>query len=434
MRPFIVSKILFPFQEMLLGRKTFVFLKELEKSQWLDQRELREYQLRKLKKLLIHCNQNTLYYRRLFSDINFSPEKITDSAQFSLLPVIDKKTIRENFNELKALNLNNSLVKMSTGGSTGEPLTFFVDRDRVSYDKALRFRDRRWWGIGPGDYEAVLWGAPVELSKQDRLKRMRDLFFNSRLFSAFDMTEKTMHEYTGQIIKCRPRHIFGYSNAIYLFAQFAQRNKIDLAKCGVKVIFTTGEVLYDFQRETIQKVFGCQVANEYGAREVGFIAQECPEGSLHISENIIAENNSQGELIFTNLDSYGMPFIRYRSGDAGRIVDSNCPCGRKLKVLERIEGRANDILVTTEGKIIHPAVMNHIFRNIKGITGFQVIQKERDYLVINIMHNGAFSKDSEEIIKSNINEHMGLVRIQINRVDKITPEKSGKFRYVINES
>lgn len=433
MHPLIIEKILFPFHERLFGRKTFVFLKELERSQWLDEKELAEYQLSKLKKLLCHCSQNVVYYRRLFAAGGFVPEKLNDLNQFSRLPVLDKKTIRENFNELKAQNFGNRLVKMSTGGSSGEPLMFWVDKNRVSYDKALRLRDRKWWGIGAGDREAVFWGSPVELSKQDRLKKIRDAFFNSRLLSAFDMTEDTMPRYAEEITAYKPRHIFGYPSSIYLFAQFAQRNKIDLASAGVKVIFTTGEMLYDFQREIIQKTFDCPLADEYGARDVGFIAQECPKGSLHISENILVETNNQGELILTNLDSYGMPFLRYRTGDIGEINYSQCACGRKLKVLKKIEGRRNDMLVTAGGKMVHPAVMNHIFRSIEGVGEFQVIQKAQDYLLTNIVRNAKFSASTEQIIRAKISEHIGAVRIQVNFVDKITPEKSGKFRYVISE-
>ncbi len=425
MHPLIVAKILFPLHEAILGRKTFGCLKELERSQWFNEKELREYQFHKLRKLLSHCKQNVPYYRDLI-DVN-------DLDQLRELPVLDKDGIRKNFDSLQAHNLKKDLIKMSTGGSTGQPLIFFVDKNRVSYDKALRLRNRQWWGIGAGDREAVIWGSPIELSQQDRLKRLRDSFFNSRLFSAFDMTEKTMARYTSEIIHHKPLHIFGYPSSIYLFAQFAQRNKIDLTRMGTKVVFTTGEVLYGFQRDLLQRTFGCPVANEYGARDVGFIAQECPKGSLHISENIFVETNGQQELLLTNLDSYGMPFIRYRSGDIGSVSDSNCLCGRRLKILQRIEGRTNDMLVTKEGKTIHPAVMNHIFRDIEEVAGFQVIQKTRDCLVVNINKKGNFSASTEQIIRSKIFEHMGAIRIHINYVEKITSEKSGKFRYIISE-
>ncbi len=219
MYPLIVEKILFPFHERLFGRKTFVFLKELEQSQWLNEKELVEYQLSKLKKLLCHCSQNVPYYRRLFAAGGFVPEKLNDLSQFGRLPVLEKKTIRENFNDLKAQNFGNRLVKMSTGGSTGEPLIFWVDKNRVSYDKALRLRDRRWWGIGVGDREVVFWGSPVELSRQDRLKKIRDAFFNSRFLSAFDMTQESMLRYAEEITAYKPRHIFGYPSCAVCPAQ-----------------------------------------------------------------------------------------------------------------------------------------------------------------------------------------------------------------------
>lgn len=410
-----------------------MFLKELKHSQWLDTQQLEQFQLTRLKKLLCHCNDNVPYYRKLFTAKGFKPETITNLEQFSCLPTLDKPAIRDNIEDLKSRNLSGNLVQMSTGGSCGTPLIFWVDRDRLGYDKALRLRNREWWGIGSGDREAVFWGSPIELSKQDRLKKIRDMLVNSRLFSAFEMTEDNMRRYCEEIRQYKPRHIFGYPGSLYAFARFAQDHNLNLADLGVKVIFATGEMLYDFQRALIQKIFSAPVAAEYGARDVGFIAQECPKASMHISENIIVEADDSGELILTNLDSYGMPFIRYRSGDIGKVTHSSCACGRKLKILEKIQGRANDMLKTPSGRLIHPAIMNHIFRNIEGIREFQVIQKNIDYLVVNVARDGGYAQGLEEAIQEKITEYFGKIAIQVNFVNAVAPEKNGKFRYVISE-
>ena len=75
--------------------------------------------------------------------------------------------------------------------------------------------------------------------------------------------------------------LFGYPSALSLIAE-SESKGMCLADCGLRVVFCTSERLYD-HRNLIQRVFGCPVANGYGARDAGFIAHECPHGGMHIS-------------------------------------------------------------------------------------------------------------------------------------------------------
>src|SRR5690606_31821786 len=81
---------------------------------------------------------------------------------------------------------------------------------------------------------------------------------------------------------------------------------------GIRVAFCTSEVLRPEWRQVIGEVFGCGVANEYGARDAGFIARECPYGGLHITaEELIVEvvdesgqaqpAGVEGDILVTNL-------------------------------------------------------------------------------------------------------------------------------------
>src|SRR6185437_1041049 len=94
--------------------------------------------------------------------------------------------------------------------------------------------------------------------------------------------------------------------------------------------------LYDFQRRLVEKVFNCAVAMEYGARDAGLLANECPNGGFHIpAEGVLIEidapdSTGLGEIVVTNLYSKAMPIIRYRTGDVGRLLGGACSCGRGL--------------------------------------------------------------------------------------------------------
>ena len=99
--------------------------------------------------------------------------------------------MRANTEAFKATGARD-LTRSNTGGSSGEPLIFYLGKRRISADVAAKLRATRWWGVDIGDPEVVVWGAPVELSKQDRVRELRDRLFRTKLLSAFDMTEETM--------------------------------------------------------------------------------------------------------------------------------------------------------------------------------------------------------------------------------------------------
>lgn len=444
MNSVFVKNILFPLQEYLLGRSTFKYLAELEKIQWYSTADIHRYQLKKLHTLSVHCYQNVPYYTGVFNSLKLNPADIKTFEGLRKLPFLTKKIIRENPDSLKAKNMRNSLVRMNTGGSTGEPLIFYVDKRRQAYDKASAFRAKRWWGIDIGEKEIALWGSPIEITKQDRMKDFRDRITNTKLLSAFDMKEESMFRYIEVIQSYKPKHMFGYPSSIYLLANFCKHKNIDMKNVGIKVIFVTGELLYDYQKNLIQEIFGCTVANGYGGRDGGFIAHECPNGNMHITEDILVEiikddrvpakEGETGEIVVTHLDNFGMPFIRYRMGDMGKLSNKRCACGRATPILEAIEGRATDFIVTPDGKTLHALALIYVLRDIEGIEQFKIIQETKDYLEIKIIRNGKFSLAGEKIIDDKIKKLLGNeVKIAFDYEDFIESEKSGKYRYVVSK-
>ena len=338
-----------------------------------------------------------------------------------------------------------SLIRSNAGGSTGEPLIFYLGKRRISADIAAKMRATRWWGVDIGDPEIVIWGSPVELSRQNILRNLRDKLFKTKLLSAFDMSEEKIYEYVSIIRKYKPKHIFGYPSSIYLLAKFARQNNIKLHDIGVKVIFCTAERLYDHQRELILDVFGAPVANGYGGRDAGFIAHECPHGSMHITaESIIVEivdhegnplpAGYSGEIVITHLDSHDFPFIRYKTGDVGALSEDTCSCGRGLPILKNIEGRTTDFIITPDGKIMHGLSLVYVLRELEGIKEFKIIQEKPDCFIINIVKDSVFKTENETLIKDGFKKRIGTdIKIIFNYLPEIKAESSGKFRYVVSK-
>ena len=278
----LVSGLLFPLHERLKGHDSHVRLRELEATQWLDATKLAELQLRNLRRFLADIDTTVPYYTRLFAESGFVPADVVSLADLEKVPFLTKPLIRENVDRLKARGAG-KLIRYNTGGSGGEPLVFYMGLDRVSHDVAAKWRATRWWGVDIGDPEIVVWGSPIELGAQDWMRRIRDGLLRSELLPAFDMSERNLDRFVERIKARRPKMLFGYPSALAYIAQHAERRRERLDGLGIRVAFVTSECLYDHQRKQIERTFGCRVANGYGGRDSGFIAHECPMGSLHIT-------------------------------------------------------------------------------------------------------------------------------------------------------
>jgi phenylacetate-CoA ligase len=242
-----------------------------------------------------------------------------------------------------------------------------------------------------------------------------------------------MEYFYRKLLKFQPELIWGYATAMYTFSKFLKDKQLDTNSLNIKVIITTGDLLYDHVREFINSVFNCPVANHYAARDAGVIAGECPKGNMHIhAENVIVESINS-ELIITHLENYVMPFIRYRIGDIGILSEELCPCGRGLPLLKSLEGRTNDILLTPSDKSVHSLSMVYIMRDIKNIKQFKVVQEERDRLVIKIVKESNFAEVDAVYIIRKIKELMGKeINIFFEFVNEIPKEPSGKFKWVVS--
>jgi phenylacetate-CoA ligase len=281
-----------------------------------------------------------------------------------------------------------------------------------------------------------LWGAPREIKRQDRIRILRDWLLSSKLLSAFDMGEDVLAGYAKVIAQYRPGKMYGYASAFYLLARYLEKIHWHTV-ADLKVIFTTAEPLFQFQRKTIQNVFGCPVSVEYGSRDAGLVANECPDGGLHIFaegmyvEIMGSEGNKSGEIVVSNFDSLAFPIIRYRTGDIGSLEPSTCPCGRTLPRLAEVEGRQTDFIVTPEGRILHALSVIYILRAVISIKQFKVIQEALDRFVIQLVPDGSFTSNDRTSITEQLRLLLGKdTKIELQELPSIPPAASGKFRYV----
>ena len=246
------------------------------------------------------------------------------------------------------------------------------------------------------------------------------------------------------IKKINPDVIYGYSQSIKLIAKEVYNKSIE--GINPKIIFGTAELLDKDTREFINSVFDVEMVDLFGNQEFIRTAWECNEHmEYHIDiDNVVMDflkdgesvvTNERGEIIYTGLHNYAMPFIRYRSNDIGVPMEEKCSCGRGLPLMKSIEGRAWDFIKLPSGRIFPPAVTSTIMRSIPEISEFQIIQKRLNELCIKIVKNEKFPEKRSNEIENEIKKQLlgeEDITIKIKIVEKI-PKIGRKQRTVISK-
>jgi phenylacetate-CoA ligase len=419
----------------------------LNKTQWLNVDEIKAMQLEKLREMLKYAMNTVPYYKKAFSSYANVINNLSSIDQISELPFITKHIIQSNYSKLKSENYTGKFSVESTSGSTGDPFKFILDRNASAFIRALSYREHMWYGLDIGAKEARFYGIPMD--PIPKIKEMiKDFLMNRKRFTVFDLSDDVLKRYYRIIDKYKPEYIYGYTSSVVEFISFMKRNKLKFSTPFLKAIIVTSEVLYDEDRKLMESYLQVPVVNEYGTSELGIIAAQCPDGGMHISaENVVVEivrngktveYGEEGEVILTGLNNFAMPLIRYRVGDVARMSNKRCKCGRGLPLMENVEGRVNNMVVTPEGKIASGLVFYYISRSLierdSGIKKFKVIQDALDHVIFQIVKGPGFKDDNLKVLEKKTHEYLSpKMNVSFEFCDNIPHTTSGKIIHFISK-
>jgi phenylacetate-CoA ligase len=264
------------------------------------------------------------------------------------------------------------------------------------------------------------------------------LLGNRIRLNAFEINDSAFARFYEKVRSTRVDYIYGYASTIFEFAEFVLRGKLDNPFPDLKASIITAETVYDAQREAVEKAFYAPTVIEYGCGEVGIVAFECPERSLHINADNIILEIIDGSTVVTELSAKATPLIRYRLGDSAAISETECSCGCGFPTLEYVAGREGD-MIEVDGKRIHYEILNYVFRDISTLKGqirrFQVIQNRSEgTLTVYIEPAETFPVEGNETIERIIREYLGFSGgLTVRIIERIKPDPSGKLRHFIKE-
>jgi len=410
----------------------------LDKSQWWKPTKLEELQVIKLKKILTHVYRNVPYYRRLFKERQLTPDDLNSIRDLEKLPILTKDTIRYKLKDLCAKDFRcYHPYLFYTGGSTGKPLKFYLDRNSWAWSKASVWRYQKWADYSPRDRCVIIRYRLFEEGKPPYALEGKRLYL-----SAFHMKDEYLSEYCRLMNNFEPSAIWSFPSALYVLVRYMKKKGLRNI-IRPKAIMTTAETLFEHHRKEIEDFLNCKIYDWYGANETNVTACECPLGGMHINSECgileVVDNKGEnvrlgeiGKTVITDFTNLTMPLIRYELGDRLSLSKTLCPCGRGLPLIEFIEGRIDDIILTKDGRMV--GRLDEAFHYSFGIKLSQIIQDKAGHILVKIVKDYNFSDEDIKILDIELRKRLGSdMDIDYEFVEDIPRTRMGKYKFVISK-
>jgi len=425
----LLERIILPIGDFLTGSDVMKRLKEFKRVVSLPEKDIDEYSKNKLIKILNFATQEIPYYKRQNIEKCDNPYDWIKS-----FPIMRKPEIRKNIDDLIS-KPKNMMLFSSTSGSSGEHGILYKDKEVISTGRALTLLIWEWGGFKLG-MPVLQTGMSI---KRGLVKSIKDFLFRTEYYNAFGLSESEAENLLIKRKKLKNQILIGYASSLYVLADVCV-NK-DIKNVSFVKAISLGDKMFPHYRSKIKEAFGCDVSDTYGlSEELTIAAQKDNEFYYILTPHVYIEilddfgnevnDGSIGHVIATSLDAYGMPLIRYDTGDlAIKLPSDRYPEKRDLMLplLEKIIGRDTDIVKTRSGKFMIVHFFTGIFEYIPEIKQFKVVQKELDCMEIEYIPGDNFNFSICESIEKKIHDYLQEpFPIFWKEVKEIQPTLSGK--------
>jgi|JYMV01.1.fsa_nt_gi phenylacetate-coenzyme A ligase PaaK-like adenylate-forming protein len=404
------------------------------------------YQLKKINQVWKNCYKNIPYYNKLKQENNL-PDTFDSLSQYiNSIPFLTKKIVQSQKDQI-CDPIKKSDFNRITGGSTSSPIQMSSWKSELNSTRLTTHLGRLWYGIEPGDKLFLFWGHSHLLGNGIKKiinlidRYLKDKIQNYSRFSCYDLSTKNLKRAGGEILKKKIDYVIGYSSALDRLARTNTQRKSDFKNLKIKAIIGAGESFpYPDSQKIVSEVFGSRVAMEYGSVESNLIAHTHPLGGyLCFWRDFLLEvDESKGyfEVVITSLYQRKTPLIRYKLGD-NISFDNESIFSKSGSIIKfcSVLGRNNAPVILKSGRKLHSESISHMVRDIKGVTGYQIICNQHK-LSLNITTNPSVDLNSikADILKKSLNIDLEFSEtVTINKVDSLIQSISGKNRMVIYE-
>jgi phenylacetate-CoA ligase len=475
-----MNDLVFPLTSRIRRHQDEARYRELLRVERLPLKEQQRIQLENLNHVLERSAAHVPYYRDKLASAS---TRLRSVEQLAELPVLTKRDIEGNFpDRITDQQSERSDWQYHATSGTTDRLICITDAElryqhwaRVLRSQVIAGQccvGRKRMLIPPdvcslacGDRQSeseVLWdslkkalssgrehllGNLADFVRDNRWRIPYRLFYREKELPSFGpegtaMSDDDLMFYIDEIRRYRPHMLFGLPTYLHVLAHFI-RDK-GLEPPAVPVIKPMGASTSATLKAFIGETFRSQVYEDYGSHEFSGVASECEaHAGYHVamSDFVVevvrdgrpAREGQLGHILITDTRNTVMPFIRYQIGDVGRLYREPCPCGRESHRVA-VDGRLHETIVTPAGEAFTGDFFQDFFHQVGGVKHFQINQKRRNKLEVLLVGRNNGERIDEEAVARRLKEHVGEMRLKLFTVKGITPEASGKFRYVKSTS
>lgn len=396
--------------------------------------DIRQYQLSKFREVVHHACENVPFYRKKYEGMDLGLSSLKDVQK---LPVINAPELRKcHLDEITSKKVNkNEMLNMSTTGTSGSPLKFRLSKKENAVRQLSFLRFMLGYGWWPWWKVVQVW-REVSPKKYSVFQRL----INSRKFHV--SIHQPVEDQVKQLWQINPQMLHGTLTSVEQIADWLVDHGESLK--GIRVISTGGEVKKSYHGEKFKKAFGTPGIQRYGAVECGIMGYSCIYcGQLYFDEqNFFVEvvddsyrpvkNGEQGKVLFTTLNQYTTPLVRYELGDMITLSESQGHCKNKFLHFKSIDGREFDVLPLKDGRQLHSQHLIHGALRVSGLKKIQLLLKKDQSLLVKYI---ADNEICDEIIRKELIKAMRFEALEVDfeRCEVIPNEASGKFKFLKRE-
>jgi phenylacetate-CoA ligase len=426
---------------MRLGGKYNAYLSRFRENENLSLEELQNIQNSSLTHFLNYSYKNSQFYNELYQGLDIS--RIKSVKELIKLPIVTKEDLRSSMDTVYTISKSKGTIS-KTGGTTGKSLEVVFTHNNTQERFAMLDNFRSKFGYNLGKKTAWFSGKNLLSVRDVQKKRFwkTDYLNRVRYYSTYHLNKAWLKYYIQDLIRFKPLYLVGFPSNMLEIAKFGLRTDTHFPPGMIQAIFPTAETVTEETRRTIEMFFHSKIYDQYASSEGAPFIFECRNNKLHLELQSgvfeVLDNNNKpvqlGRLVVTSFTTYGTPLIRYDIGDSLELSHETCTCGNNNPLAKRILGRIDDFVYSEEFGKINLGNISNALKGTKGIIKFQVIQNELQTLTISIViDEKEFSKKSESTFIKNWKDRVGnSMKLNINYVENISVEDSGKYRMVKN--
>jgi phenylacetate-CoA ligase len=418
---------------------------QLEHSQWWARERIEAHQFRQLGCLLEHAFSSVPFYRPHLLRAGYRPGRAATPELLRALPVLSRRDIQDADDALLSTAIpavHGRRQSAATSGSTGMPVTVVKTELEQAYWHAITLRHCLWQRRDPRLKLAAIRADPSGRSDYPNGSVQADWgppvadVFETGPAALLDI-RTGIAEQAEWLVRQDPDYVLSFGTNLLFLARHCRDSGLRLPR--LKAVIASGEIVEPEFRRLCRDVWGVPLSDMYSAVEVGYVALQCPAHEHYhvqmeaaIVEVLDAEGNpcepgDTGEVVVTPLHNYATPLIRYALGDFAEIGEP-CPCGRGLTVLQRIVGRARDMIVLPTGERRFGYHSPDLLAGIAPIVQHQIAQMSREELEIRLVVRRPLTPEEEAAAIGLVNANYGGgFRCRISYRDEIARAPGGKY-------